>query len=136
MPSSVPMKRTAGVLIHCTKKGKLKILLVFNGRNWSIPKGKIEANESKRQTALRELCEETQIVGLSGLTYLGYVDKENLERLYCYDAYCDVRPVPSDGIVKAAYFDAERALNIIQQYQRPIIESFLAEQKRTRRKAG
>jgi ADP-ribose pyrophosphatase YjhB (NUDIX family) len=49
-----------GVVYRVTKKKKIEILLVQDARNrWTIPKGHIEPGETARQTAGREVKEET-----------------------------------------------------------------------------
>ena len=40
-------------------------LFIYRRGKWDLPKGKAEANESARQTALREVTEETGITSLS-----------------------------------------------------------------------
>ena len=54
-------KSCGAVIYRKTYKDGIKILLVknHNGKCWTFPKGHIEANESEKQTALREIKEET-----------------------------------------------------------------------------
>ncbi len=44
-----------------------EVLFIFRRGFWDLPKGKMEANESKKETAIREVEEET---GLSGIKIL------------------------------------------------------------------
>jgi len=54
----------AGIVIYrSTKQGILFLLLFHGGKYWSFPKGKIDAEERAKQTALREVSEETGITG-------------------------------------------------------------------------
>lgn len=116
------MKKKAGVLLYCYKKRKLHVLLVFNGKNWSIPKGDIETGESKKGTALRELFEECNIEFTESIKSLASVSKDKSTTLYCYFAHCTQRPVPDDGIQRAAYLSYEKACQVIQEYQLPLLE--------------
>ena len=54
-------KSCGAVVYRTTARDGIKILLVknHNGKCWTFPKGHIEANESEKQTALREIKEET-----------------------------------------------------------------------------
>ena len=54
-------ERSCGVLPYRIVNGKQEFLLVFESfsKCWSLPKGRMDAGESKEQTALRELLEET-----------------------------------------------------------------------------
>ncbi len=55
-------KRTvsAGMIIYRkTERGVLFLLLYHGGQYWNFPKGKIEENENLRETAAREIIEET-----------------------------------------------------------------------------
>lgn len=53
-------KSCGGLIFHKTKQG-VRVLLVKNnnGRYWSFPKGHIEKGETEKQTAIREIKEET-----------------------------------------------------------------------------
>ncbi len=49
----------AGGVICRRDGGHTEVLLIFRRGLWDLPKGKIEADESPRQSALREVEEET-----------------------------------------------------------------------------
>jgi len=71
-----------GVVIH-----KGKVLLLYKNQNkkyigWVLPKGTVEKNETYRQTALREVREETKVCA----KILGYVGKTQ----YTFKGYEDV----------------------------------------------
>ncbi|MGE7826173.1 NUDIX hydrolase [Paenibacillus sp. NPDC093718] len=55
---------SAGGVVYRHHEGALQIQLILDryGKT-SLPKGKMEAGETVEQTALREICEETGIVG-------------------------------------------------------------------------
>ena len=54
-------KSCGAVVYRRTPRDGIKILLVknHNGKCWTFPKGHVELNESEKQTALREIKEET-----------------------------------------------------------------------------
>lgn len=54
-------EKSCGAIIFYKNKQNTKILLVKNnnGRYWSFPKGHIEDGENEKQTAIREIKEET-----------------------------------------------------------------------------
>jgi 8-oxo-(d)GTP phosphatase len=53
--------KAAGGVVWRTRKGKVDVLLVHRPRydDWSFPKGKLDAGESFRAGAVREVREET-----------------------------------------------------------------------------
>ena len=55
------IEAAGGVVWRRGSKGSLKVLLVHRDRydDWSFPKGKLDAGESHRHAALREVEEET-----------------------------------------------------------------------------
>lgn len=67
-----------GVIFRRNKKnGGVEILLIQDAKNrWTIPKGHIEEGESPRQTAEREISEET---GLKQLTIINWLGKINFQ---------------------------------------------------------
>ena len=52
---------SCGAVVYDIFDGVVKFLLVkhINGKHWAFPKGHIENNETKVETALREIKEET-----------------------------------------------------------------------------
>lgn len=54
-------KSCGAVVYRLTEKNEIKVLLVKNrnGKCWTFPKGHIEEGEDEKQTALREIFEET-----------------------------------------------------------------------------
>jgi len=68
---------SAGVIPYVKKKEDVEYLLLhYHGGYWDFPKGKMEPGESKKDTALRELYEETGI---------GHVDlKKGFEEVLSY----------------------------------------------------
>lgn len=52
---------SCGAVVYNVFDGKTKFLLIkhVNGKHWAFPKGHVENNETKVETALREIKEET-----------------------------------------------------------------------------
>jgi 8-oxo-dGTP pyrophosphatase MutT (NUDIX family) len=67
---------SGGVIFRPTADGKdIEILLIEDTKNrWTIPKGHIEPGESAKQTAIREIGEETGLTKIKVLTWLGKVN--------------------------------------------------------------
>lgn len=63
-----------GVIFRRNKEGKLEILLIQDAKNrWTIPKGHVEPNEEPKQTAEREIREETGLQEMKVHNWLGKV---------------------------------------------------------------
>ena len=56
-------EKSCGAVIYIKSKGKIKFLIIKHkniyGGHWDFPKGHVEKGESEKQTALREIKEET-----------------------------------------------------------------------------
>lgn len=76
--NEVVREPTAGGVVFRRKLGKpqeIEILLIQDAKSrWTIPKGHIEEGETARQTAEREIHEET---GIKEMTVLGWLGKIN-----------------------------------------------------------
>ena len=59
-------EKSCGVLVLRRQEEELYVVLLRHrfGGHWSCPKGHVEAGESERQTALREVREETGLTGI------------------------------------------------------------------------
>ncbi len=69
MPVGSPVARAAGAVVHRqSKKGDTEVLLIHRRAydDWSLPKGHLDAYESYRAAAIREVEEETGITGTLG----------------------------------------------------------------------
>jgi ADP-ribose pyrophosphatase YjhB (NUDIX family) len=64
-----------GIVFRRHKDGKVEILLIADSKNrWTIPKGHIEEGETPRQTAEREIQEETGLKKMKMLDWLGKIN--------------------------------------------------------------
>lgn len=102
-----------------------QVLLINRNNHWDLPKGKMEANETFTETALREVEEETGIGNLSivspimldhnnaNVTYHTYYEKNKriLKITRWYKMLCqqhtpeDLRPQLAEGITQVAWVD-------------------------------
>ena len=64
-----------GVIFRRGKNEQLEILLIQDAKNrWTIPKGHIEEGETAKETAKREIGEETGLTDVKILNYLGKIN--------------------------------------------------------------
>lgn len=75
--SEVVREPTAGGIVfrHAEKNNEIEILLIQDAKNrWTIPKGHIEEGETSKQTAEREIQEETGLKEMKVLNWLGKIN--------------------------------------------------------------
>jgi len=74
--NEVVREPTAGGVVFRRNKNKdIEILLIQDAKNrWTIPKGHIEEGESAKDTAEREIHEETGLEQLKALDWLGKIN--------------------------------------------------------------
>lgn len=67
---------SGGIVFRLTKDKKdIEILLIQDSKNrWTIPKGHIEPGENAKQTAIREIGEESGLFHISVLCWLGKIN--------------------------------------------------------------
>jgi len=64
-----------GIVFRRNDKKEVEILLIQDAKNrWTIPKGHIEEGESAKQTAEREIREETGLQKVNVLNWLGKIN--------------------------------------------------------------
>jgi ADP-ribose pyrophosphatase YjhB (NUDIX family) len=64
-----------GIVFRKNDKNQVEILLIQDAKNrWTIPKGHIEEGESSKQTAEREIREETGLQEMKVLNWLGKIN--------------------------------------------------------------
>ena len=95
------------------------ILMIFRNGKWDLPKGKLEIGESVEECAIREVEEESSIVGLYITekiieTYHTYSLKgeEILKRTYWYKMRTnfdgELSPQIEEGITKVSWIDKDQ----------------------------
>lgn len=75
--NEVVREPTAGGIVfrRAQGKGNIEILLIQDAKNrWTIPKGHIEEGESAKQTAEREIIEETGLEKIKVMNWLGKIN--------------------------------------------------------------
>jgi len=64
-----------GIVFRRNQKGGIEILLIQDAKDrWTIPKGHIEEGESSKETAAREIGEETGLQEMKVLNWLGKIN--------------------------------------------------------------
>ena len=115
----VTIKATGGIV---TNK-KNQILFIYREGKWDLPKGKMEKNESKKESALREVIEETGVKKLKIINFFSttfhlikvkreYFLKET--HWYTMKTKYDgkLKPQKSEGIISAKWKTFDEALEI------------------------
>lgn len=66
---------SGGIVFRRDEKGAIQILLIRDAKNrWTIPKGHVEPGEEPKQTAEREIREETGLQEMKVYSWLGKVN--------------------------------------------------------------
>ncbi len=115
----VTIKATGGIV---TNK-KNQILFIYRKGKWDLPKGKMEKNETKKESALREVIEETGVKKLKIINFFSttfhlikvkreYFLKET--HWYTMKTKYDgkLKPQKSEGIISAKWKTFDEALEI------------------------
>ncbi len=105
--------------------------------SWRLPKGRPDGNESPRETALREVNEETgivtEIVGFIDSIRYSYVDQFTEKRFYKTVYFYLMRPIGGDIALHDDEFDivkwmsSKHALEFLKlEHERGILEKGLS----------
>jgi 8-oxo-dGTP diphosphatase len=116
---------TAGGIVYRKNKNNVEILLIQDAKNrWTIPKGHIEEGEQAKETAEREIKEETGLQKLRVLNWLGKINfryrrQQSLvlmtTEIFLVEAQGDTDKLkPEDWMNGIQWFPAQEALDKIE----------------------
>ena len=119
------LERSCGAVVYFRTPGGIRYVLVCSAdRRWGFPKGHMEAGETERETALREIREET---GLEVRFTEGFTEtdehplaregrRDTIKRVTYFLAACDgQQPHPMDTeIAETAAMDCAEALSALE----------------------
>jgi bis(5'-nucleosidyl)-tetraphosphatase len=114
---SMDKEFSAGAVIFRKEKKKTLFLFIYSGKSkiWGFPKGHLEAGESEKEAAIREIKEETGIVALR------FINGFREEHIYL--KISDRRPHQRDTIEKhSVYFLCETTTKDIIIDQQEILD--------------
>lgn len=109
-----------GVVIH---NGQFLLLKKFSNE-WVLPKGRLEANETKEIAAIREVEEESGI-NAEIIRYLGFVRydyqhsdgekvKKTVHYFYMEAKEINLNPQREEGFVEAIFLPYEKAVKLVK----------------------
>lgn len=115
---------SGGVVFRRSEAGKLEILLIQDAKNrWTIPKGHVEPNEVPKDTAEREIREETGLQEMKVYHWLGkvhfrYRRSQTLVlmtmHIYLVQGLGDTNKLnPEDWLSDIKWFPADQAIDKI-----------------------
>ncbi len=116
---------TAGGIVYRKNDNNVEILLIQDAKNrWTIPKGHIEEGEIAKDTAAREIREETGLEKLRVLNWLGKINfryrrQQSLvlmtTEIFLVEAQGDTNKLkPEDWMNGIKWFPAKEALDKIE----------------------
>lgn len=127
-------EKSCGAIVYRRKDYADEILLVKhkNGGHWSFPKGHVEAGEDEKQTALREILEETGLVvdlDTSFREVITYSPKKGVEKDVVFFAALprEGEPVAQpEEIMEVLWVKSNEALKMVTyESDREMLKKFL-----------
>ncbi|HET9850543.1 MAG TPA: NUDIX domain-containing protein [Candidatus Saccharimonadales bacterium] len=123
--AEVVREPTAGGIIFRRGKAGVEILLIADSKHrWTIPKGHIEEGETPRQTAQREIEEETGLAEMKMMDWLGKINfryrRDNTlvlmtTEIFLVEARGDTNKIkPQEWMADIAWLAAKDALDKIE----------------------
>lgn len=135
LKKKIPVVVAAGGLV---KNEANEILFIKRNGKWDLPKGRVEANESIENAAMRETEEETGVAGLEivkplQITYhfFNRNDKLKLKETYWFEMKTSfagkLAPEKSEGIQKAVWKNSKKTNKALRKSYANIRELFYQE---------
>ncbi len=85
-PARIKIEKSSGGVLYRRNKGTIEVALVAvkGGNVWCLPKGLIEKGEDEKDTAVREVMEETGLRGrivdkIGDISYWYFIKDENIK---------------------------------------------------------
>lgn len=118
----ISIEKSCGVIIYKKETNETKYLLLFQkgSDTWSVPKGHMEEGETKTQTAIREVFEETSLVIKLYADFeecVSYsLDNGNIKYVYLFlaEENGDVK-IKKDEIADFKWVSAEEAVELLPE---------------------
>lgn len=116
-PDALPLAIAAGALVTCYDANgqRLALLICDKYGRWTLPKGHLEAGETEREAAVREVYEETGISCTLGallgrisypVVQRGAIKQKTVVYFYGTAAHMPTMPRASEGISAAEWVPA------------------------------
>lgn len=133
---------SAGAIVLRAIDGQMKIALAHRlraTRIWVLPKGHVEPGETLQQAALREVSEETGLIRVQLLTYLGKLERATSREgnvvqktIHYYLAYAlptESPAQPTDaGFAAPGWFTPTAALALLPyEQEHAFLKAYLSE---------
>jgi 8-oxo-dGTP diphosphatase len=113
-------RAAGGVISRRNERGELEVLLVYRAgsqRDWTFPKGKVEAGETDQACALREVREETDLCCelAAELPTVSYQDQRGRPKVVRYWAMRVVRGEarPCNEVAAVRWLGLDGALSLL-----------------------
>jgi 8-oxo-dGTP pyrophosphatase MutT (NUDIX family) len=129
---SVVVRAAGGVVWKRDPDGTVEIVLVHRPRydDWSLPKGKVDPGETDEEAALREVEEESTVVGRMGPELAGttYIDRSGRTKTVRYWAMTtDTVAAASNEVDEVVWLPlAEARERLSYERDLPVLDSLLA----------
>ncbi|HEX7051541.1 MAG TPA: NUDIX hydrolase [Longimicrobiales bacterium] len=118
------IETSAGGVVYRRRPGGIHFLLIRDPyENWGLPKGHVEGGETPKETALREISEETGLTGLHAAAELPTIDWYFRDRGRLIHKFChfylveaprgEPRPQVEEGITACVWLSPEEAVRTI-----------------------
>ncbi len=122
LKSKIPVVKAGGGLVYNSKG---EVLFIFRNGKWDLPKGGKEKNETMRETAIREVEEETGVNGLSitrKLEKTYHIFKRNgvykLKQTHWFEMKSNFEGIPQgqieEGIEKVVWISKDEIPNLLE----------------------